>query len=167
MRIVVISLCLCLLSLLAWSNTSVPPPPPPPSPGASLAAMSLCDLNGKAHAMSEVKSKRVLVVFWAFWCDTWRAALPHLQELQGRCAELDSTIWTVSIDGTYTAEVRPLVADGKIPFPVLLDNGAWQSKLGLRRVPTVLLLDSKRTAVKIYEGYPGNDILISELRQVK
>ena len=122
-------------------------------------------MKSSAFESSVVPSK--FVPAYSFWCDTWRAALPHLQELQGMSTELDCTIWTVSVDGTYTAEVRPLVTAGEIPFPVLLDNGSWQRKLGIRRVPTVLLLDPARTVVNIYEGYPGNPVLISALRQIE
>ncbi len=57
---------------------------------------------------------------------------------------------------------------GKIPFPVLLDSDStWPHRLGLRRVPTVLVLDKQRTAVWLREGYPGNAKLEEAIRAVK
>lgn len=137
----------------------------PPAPGASLAKMALPDLQGKLHRMKDVKAKRVVVVCWAYWCDTWKAALPQLLALSEEKDELNCEIWTVSVDGTCTAEVRGQAA--KIPFPLLLDTtGAWKKQLGLRRVPTVLILDESRTVTRIFEGYPGNNLLESALRQM-
>jgi peroxiredoxin len=156
--LIVIGLLICLFSGV-WAE------PPPPVTGASLAQMALFDLQGKRHGMAAVTTKRVVVVFWAYWCDTWKTALPHLRALNAEREALDCTIWTVSVDGTYTAEVRPLART--IPFPLLLDTGAWKVKLGLRRVPTVMILDTNRTVVKVYEGYPGNAVLMSALRQVR
>ena len=139
----------------------------PPAEGASLAQMALFDLHGKRHQMDEVKTKRVVVVCWAFWCNTWKSALPQLQALEAAKGSDDFTIWTVSVDGTYTDEIRPLVEAGHIHFPVLLDDGAWKRALGLRCVPTVLILDASRTVKKVYEGYPGNSVLVSGIRGVK
>lgn len=153
------------LLLLLLPVCNAPAEGPPPVPGASLAEMVLPDLYGKRYALSDVKEKRVVVVFWAYWCDTWKAALPHLLALHTEREELGCAIRTVSIDGTYTAEVRSQAA--KIPFPLLLDDGSWRDRLGLRRVPTVLLLDANRTVVNVYEGYPGNVVLESALRKMK
>jgi len=138
-----------------------------PKPGASLAGLRLYDLAGKRQSLDEVKTRYVVIVWWAFWCDTWKKALPEITDLAARQGELDCTVWTVSIDGTYTAEIKPLVEQGKIDFPVLLDDGTWTKKLGLRRVPTVMILDQKRQVVYLREVYPGNDKLEKALRELK
>ncbi len=74
---------------------------------------------------------------------------------------------TVSIDGRCTEEIRPRVNAGNIPFPVLIDaDGAWSTRLGLRRVPTVVILDRRRKVVWLREGYPGNGKLEDAIRGV-
>ncbi len=156
---------LFIIIILALTTLAYTAEPAAPPPGASLAKMALFDIHGVRHKMTDVKAKRVVVIFWAYWCDTWEAALPHLRALDAEKDELQCEIWTVSVDGTYTAEVRPIAKS--IPFPLLLDTGGWKAKLGLRRVPTVMLLDRTRTVVKVYEGYPGNAVLESALRQVQ
>ncbi len=40
----------------------------------------------------------------------------------------------------------------------------WTKELGLRRVPTVTILDEKRQVVYLREVYPGNDKLEKALR---
>ena len=138
-----------------------------PQSGASLAGLRLYDLSGKRQSLDEVKTRCVVIVWWAFWCDTWKKALPEITDLAARQEELDCTVWTVSIDGRCTAEIKPLVGQGKIHFPVLLDDGTWTKKLGLRRVPTVTILDEKRQIVYLREVYPGNDKLEKALREIK
>lgn len=141
---------------------------PPPKPGASLRELRLPDLDGRLVDLTQVKTGRVVVVFWAFWCDTWKKALPALLELHAMQHELDCTVLTVSIDGRYTEEIRPLVQQGKIPFPVLLDaDSTWPTRLGLRRVPTVIVLDRQRKVVWLREAYPGNAKLEDAIRAVK
>jgi len=135
-----------------------------PRPGASLRGMRLYDLAGKRHALDDVKSRYVVVIWWAFWCDTWKKALSEVSDLAARQDELHCTVWTVSIDGTYTAEIRPLWQQKKINFPVLLDDGRWSKKLGLRRVPTVMVLDAKRNVTWLHEAYPGNAKIEQVLR---
>jgi len=138
-----------------------------PQPGASLVGLRLYDISGKRQSLDDVKTHYVIIVWWAFWCDTWKKALPEISDLAARQDELDCTVWTVSIDGRYTAEIKPLVEKGKINFPVLLDDGTWTKKLGLRRVPTVMILDEKRQVVYLREVYPGNDKLEKALRASK
>ena len=160
-RLLIFLLCAMLPVLPAGQQVA------PPAPGASLAQMALFDLHGQLHRMDEVKTKRVVVVFWAFWCNTWKSTLPQLQALDAVKREEAFSIWTVSVDGAFTDEIRPLADAGCVPFPILLDDGGWKKTLGLRRVPTVLILDASRTVKKVYEGYPGNAVLESALRQVK
>ncbi len=77
--IVIIVLALALAGAAAPSRTAAEAPPP--QTGASLQDMRLPDLDGRLFELSKVKSGRVVVVFWAFWCDTWKKALPALLEL--------------------------------------------------------------------------------------
>ncbi|MHB9132321.1 MAG: TlpA family protein disulfide reductase [Armatimonadota bacterium] len=136
-----------------------------PALGQSLATVSLFDLSGTRYAMEDVKEPCVVVICWAFWCDTWKKALPEIIELHNERNDLGCAIWTVSIDGRYTEEIRAQVAAKKIPVPVLLDDGTVSGKLGIRRVPTVMLLDENRQVTAVYEGYPGNKVLVQALRE--
>ncbi len=156
-----IVLCLLLAALPALRAAEAP------APGASLAGLALYDLDGRRHALDAVTSKYVVIVWWAFWCDTWKQALPHVSELAAHGSELDCTVWAVSVDGTYTSEVRPRHARGELRFPVLLDDGTWADRLSIRRVPTVMLLDAARTVVWVREAYPGNRVIERAIRTGK
>ncbi len=138
--------------------------PPPPRLGSSMAGAAFFDLNAKRYSMDDVKTEYVVVVFWAFWCDTWEKALPHIKELSAKQKELNFTLWTVSIDGQRTEEIRPLAEKKEIPFPILLDDTTWSRKLGIRRVPTVMILNQARKSIYLREVYPGNNSIEQELR---
>lgn len=154
MRALLIVLSLCLL-LPAWCAEEASPP----QTGASLAGLALYDLQGRRQSLDDIRTKQVVIIWWAFWCDTWEKALPHVNELAARAEELDCTVWTISVDGTYTAEARERVERGDIHFPMLLDDRTWADRLHLRRVPTVMLLDAERKVVWLREAYPGNAVI--------
>ncbi len=79
---------------------------PSPKPGASLQGLCLYDIDGRQFKLSEVKTSRVVVIFWAFWCDTWKKALPSILDLTAEQKDLDCTVLTVSIDGRCAEEIR-------------------------------------------------------------
>jgi len=155
------------LMLLAMPAGSAAKSDPPPALGRSMANAQLFDIRGARLDIRDVKTRAVVVVFWAFWCDTWKKALPAIQELNEEKADLGCELWTVSIDGQRTGEIRPLVDAGRIRFPVLLDDETLSKALGIRRVPTVLILDRKRKVVRAFEAYPGNDAIEQAVHTVK
>lgn len=153
MRPVIITILIMILTLNICGEDKKTPPP---RVGSSMADAAFFDLDANRQQMADVKTEYVVVIFWAFWCDTWEKALPYIKELSAKQKELDFTLWTVSIDGQRTEEIRPLVKKKEIPFPVLLDDTTWSQKLGIRRVPTVIILNKERKSFYIREGYPGN-----------
>ena len=71
----------------------------------------------------------------------------------------------VSVDGQW-ADVRRQVGDGsKWGFPVLLDGqSSLATALGVRRVPTVMVLNRARRVVWLHEAYPGNPVVLKAIR---
>lgn len=158
---------LLLAGLMSCAAVAGPQHDPPPALGRTLTGAELFDLSGARYRIDDVTSERMVVIFWAFWCDTWKKALPAVQELTARQDEFGCRVWTVSVDGRYTDEIRPLVKAGKIPFPVLLDDETLSHALGIRRVPTVLVLNRERKVVWAYEAYPGNDRIEQALHAIQ
>lgn len=146
-----------LIFIKAGVVFSAPASDTPPVIGHSLAKSSYFDLDGNRKDITDVKAKYMVVIYWAFWCDTWKKALPAVQELSERRKELGCEIWTISVDGRYTQEIIPRVKSGEIKFPVLIDTKQHSQALGIRRVPTVLILDRNRKVIWAHEAYPGND----------
>jgi peroxiredoxin len=50
--------------------------------GKAVPDFAIEDINGKAHKLSDYHGKNLLVVFWATWCPSCNAEIPHLMELR-------------------------------------------------------------------------------------
>jgi len=130
-------------------------------------AFDLSDTTGTPHALSQWRGQVVVINFWGFWCDTWKAELPYLKELSDRENELGFKLAAVSVDGTRLTEFDS--NKGKTPptFPVLLDpGGSVRSQYNVRHVPTVIVIDRTGIVRYVKSGYPGNDAILSIIRKL-
>jgi len=60
----------------------------------------------------------------------------------------------------------PVSGDQRLPFPVLLDGEkTLANTLGLRRVPTVVILNRGRRVTYVKEAYPGNPVVLRAIRK--
>lgn len=135
---------------------------------ADTPAFSLFDTSGKYISLSDYRGQYVVLNFWAFWCDTWKHELPSLIDLYGDEPADHFKLLAISVDGTRLPVFEHNTAGQNIPFPVLLDTGSTVSKAyNVAHVPTVIILDpSGKVRFSTY-GYPGNHVLLSELRKIE
>ncbi|HLJ55100.1 MAG TPA: TlpA disulfide reductase family protein [Chthonomonadaceae bacterium] len=138
--------------------------PAAPWIGASAPQFDLPDVDGKRVRLEEMRGKPVLLNFWAFWCDTWRAEMPDLREIAARQEEIGFCIVTISVDGTRLPEFAPRAAP---PFPVLLDiGGATTQAYQVGHVPTVILLDGAGRIRYSAVAWPGSQAVLNQLREL-
>lgn len=134
--------------------------------GASAPAFTLPDTEGRARSLSEWAGRPVVLNFWAFWCDTWKAELPSLRELAADQSTLGFSLVAVSVDGTRVPEFTRQRGT-PTPFPVLLDMQSVVSQAyGVAHVPTVVILDGQGRVRYTHIGYPGDDAVRSVLRRL-
>ena len=50
--------------------------------GKDAPDLTVEDIEGKTHKLSDYRGRDVLVVFWATWCPACNAEIPHLIELR-------------------------------------------------------------------------------------
>ncbi len=91
------------------------------------ADFTLTDLQGKAWHLQDLRSKVVLVNFWATWCPPCRKEMPDLQALYDKYK--DQGLVVLSISDEESAKVAPFIHERKISYPVLLDPGGNVHKL--------------------------------------
>ncbi len=128
--------------------------------------LALPDLAGREITLQPTGGRPLVLNFWAFWCDTWKAELPHLKQLAGRQPELGFDLVAISVDGTRVPEFEGRTRE-PLPFPVALDVGQRVSHLyHVAHVPTVIVLDGTGRVRFTHVGYPGNHVLLSELRRL-
>jgi peroxiredoxin len=169
-------LAIAALPLVATSVAAQEAPVPPgyglpPSDrpltkvGDALPGFSLFDLHDRQARLQDVKEPVVVIVLWAFWCDTWIAALPQLRELAAEQGALDFRLVAVSVDGAWSDQLNVVCGEEELPFPVLIDRGSRLCRqLGLRRIPTVIIADQDRKITCIHEAYPGNPKVLEGIR---
>ena len=139
---------------------------PHPALGVRVPDFALANMSGGLLSLAEVTEPVVVLNLFAFWCDTWIEQLPQLRELATRQDDLSFRLISISVDGRWSDQLAQVCGDDPPPFPVLLDSGRTLSApLGLRHVPTILILDRHRRARFVYEAYPGNHVALRAIRR--
>jgi thiol-disulfide isomerase/thioredoxin len=93
--------------LKPWSGGATPP-------------LSLRDVLGKEHRLSDYRGKVLVVNFWATWCDPCREEMPSMQRLQDKLAGKPFAI--LAVDYGEGARRSGLPARVPVRFPLLLDR---------------------------------------------
>lgn len=141
-------------------------PPNGPPVGRPAPAFVLPDMQGQPFRLEDYKGRTLVLNFWAFWCDTWKAEMPSLEELAGRQDELNFHLVAVSVDGTRLSEFARRTG-GSVPFPVLLDTGGRVSaRYHVHRVPTLVTIGLDGIVRFTACGYPGNAVVLREMRKI-
>jgi peroxiredoxin len=136
-------------------------------PGSPAPPFTLPDIHGKSVRLEEFRGQVVVLNFWAFWCDTWKAEMPHLQELAAQQQELGFRLIAISVDGTRLPEFQNRTRGGRTPFPVLVDVGGRVSvRYQVAHVPTVVVVDQDGRVRYRAIGYPGNQVVLSVVRKL-
>ena len=136
-------------------------PQPPPADaawlGQPLPAISLPDLDGRMHPLSDYRGHRVLLNFWASWCGPCLDEMPALSRAQARFDGSGSAPLIVGIAMDEPARVRAFVAAHPPGYPVLLGQLAAPSTsllLGDARevLPYSVLVDPDGRILAIHAG---------------
>ena len=157
--------CFALLLLLAVGTARAQPPNGPPV-GGPAPAFVLPDVQGRPARLGDYKGRTVVLNFWAFWCDTWKAEMPSLEELAGRQDEMNFRLVAVSVDGTRLSEFARRAGTAAL-FPVLLDAGGRVSaRYRVHHVPTLVIIGPDGVVRFTAYGYPGNAVVLREMRKI-
>jgi len=110
-------------------------------------------LDGKESVrLEDFRGQPVLVTFWASWCGPCRAELPELAELTRELKDSGLVLLAVNVDSSAAAGLRFLESSG-IDVPAFRLNDSDQATIGIRGLPTTILLDGDALAVQIFNGY--------------
>lgn len=99
-----------------------------------------------------LRGKPVLLTFWASWCGPCREELPELEKLVGELAEEGFVLVTVNMDQSPAMGMR-FLQQHDIDVPAYRMDQRELSQLGLRSLPTNVLLDREGRPVQIFSGY--------------
>ncbi|MDX1698764.1 MAG: TlpA disulfide reductase family protein [Thiohalobacterales bacterium] len=127
---------LASLGNISWAGL-LPTPDELPAP-----ALSLPDLGGRQHTLSDYRGQVVLVNFWATWCGPCLVEMPGMQRLQSAMQGRPFAILAVNAQEARTRVWR-FKEMLQFSFPALLDsdgsiNEAWEVDF----YPTSFLIDA-------------------------
>lgn len=130
-------------------------------PGMEAPEFNLADLSGARQHFGRLKGEKLtIVLFWATWGENSTKALTMMQSLHQRYAGKGLSVVGINVDRQeMTAEtvraIRARVADLKITFPILLDQGLGVfHAFGVVAVPSTVVLDSGRVLRYELSGFP-------------
>lgn len=111
-------------------------------------------LSNDRFYLHQHRGKVVVLVFWTTWCRYCRTEMAELQSLRQTVNNDDFVIAAVCMDPENTTELRRIVTDIGIRYPVLLDKGAEvASKYKVAAVPSIVIIDRQGNIGLVREGY--------------
>jgi thiol-disulfide isomerase/thioredoxin len=145
----VLAVALALSGALA-----VPPTPAEDSPQVPVFPnFAFTAIDGSEQIdLESLRGRPVLLSFWASWCAPCRQELPELEDLAAELAGVGFTLITVNMDDSPAMGVR-FLARYDIEVPVYRMSPRDLAKLGVKALPTNVLLDREGRPVQIYKGY--------------
>ena len=129
-------------------------------------------LDGQKSVWTEdFRGKPLLITFWASWCGPCRVELPELAELSHELKDTGLVFLTVNIDSSAAAGKRFLERGG-IDVPAFRLSQEDHALIGVRSLPTTILLDGEGLPIEVYTGYSPTVVggirrLVKELNGAK
>ncbi len=110
--------------------------------------------DGAARSVSDYAGHGVVLNLWATWCVPCVREMPALDDMARVLAHDGVVVLPLSSDHGGATVVQKFYADhGIATLPVLLDpRGAAAAALGVRGIPTTLIIDAKGQEVAWLEG---------------
>ena len=102
--------------------------------------------------LESLRGRPVLLTFWASWCGPCRQELPELEKLVGELAGEGLVLITINMDQTPAMGAR-FLQQNDIDVPAFRMDPRALAQLGVKALPTNVLLDREGRPVQIYRGY--------------
>ena len=105
--------------------------------------LSLADLGGKTHSLSDYRGQVVLVNFWASWCAPCILEMPDMQRLKEKLSGRPFMILAVNVRES-PGTIWKFLSRVKVDFTLLRDSDGQATRdWEVRVYPTSFLVDGK------------------------
>jgi peroxiredoxin len=130
------------------------------APGEAVDARHL-HLNAARAAHPGV----TILIFWAFWCDTWKDTTGEFRVMRRKLADEKAYTCCVVVDSSQQTVAESAFRKGDIWFPVAIDaDSKVTAAYGARRVPTFFILDRDGIVRNCFESFPGEHVFMEAVR---
>lgn len=125
-----------------------------PFVGKPIVKGVLADFLGGDYDWSKLEGQNVILSFWATWCTPCFQEMAVLNKIQKEGKLKNLKIIGVCTDGiSQKRKVKKILAEGKIEFDILLDDGAFRDKYMVSAIPSMFFLNTLGVFIKQKTGY--------------
>jgi len=119
----------------------------------SAPELSLTDLQGVTHSLTDYRGQVVLVNLWATWCPPCKEEMPVLQAYHNKYVSQGFTIIAIN-DGDPTPDVKQFIHDHQLTFPVWLDPTYMATDQAFKTInlPSSYVIDRNGTIRLMWVG---------------
>jgi peroxiredoxin len=111
------------------------------------------------------QSRVTMIMFWAFWCDTWEGATRSLRRMKNELEKNRVDVLCVAVDASQQPVAQRAIATGDLWFPVVIDaQSEVTQRYGVRRVPTLFLVDNSGKIRAHFENFPSQHALLAAVK---
>ena len=137
-------------------------------PGERAPAFELHTLEGDLVRSEDLKGRVLVLDFWSVTCPPCLKALPELSQVAKRFADAPVTVLGIHMQGgpRWRGAVSAEVANMRLGFPVLMDEGGHVSEAyKIRVMPTTVLVDKRGRIRKVWRGATDISRFEAEIRR--
>ena len=159
---------LLILSLLLSGCAQAIPTEPTTVPETTAAQtfaapeMTVYDVDGNSHRLSDFRGKPVILNFWASWCGPCKAEMPDFDEAyQTYGKDIHFLIVNLTDGSSETVEsASAFIAEQGYTFPVYYDTAySGATAYGIRSIPMTFFIDADGNLVTYGEGMLSAEML--------
>ncbi len=126
--------------------------------GQPAPEITLSDLDGKRHRLSDYRGRRVLLNFWATWCRPCLEEMPALDHAQAKFGENAAIVIGIAMD--EPTHVKAFLAAHPVSYPILIgrtgpDNTSLQLGNTSQILPYSVLIDTDGRMLSSHAGVPS------------
>lgn len=107
--------------------------------------------NHSVERLSNLKGRKVLLVFWATWCAVCEREIPALKESYAELKDADFEL--LAITNEDPARVAPYIERHAMDYPIVYDaDGRISYAYGVQALPTMVWIDAEGVVEDIGHG---------------
>lgn len=101
------------------------------------------DLQGTAHTLAQYRGRPLVLYFWASWCPYCIQDIENMISVYKDFSARGVAFVSVGLEDNK-ARIEKIVAEHKIPYPVIYDGKVWNNKIAenydVHGTPTFVLI---------------------------
>jgi len=123
--------------------------------------------DGDRVRLSDLKGKRVVLDFWASWCEPCRQSVPLLNQAARELEAEGVVFYGINAEGLKPETLRRVTQRWDFAYPVLHDPTAQtQIAYDVEALPTLFVIDKEGIVQKTHAGSPSAKRLVEEVREL-